>query len=169
VISAINPTVFSSAVPALTIVSVGGYAVPTFAGQRFDTVDVILPMQLPDPISVVVAATNIPVGSQVHMSFGTGNTGTVTPGTLAGSTLSSSATVRVAGLSRTQLAYLWVHATFAVSQGADAGNPEGPNQIAQVQASAPPGGATQFAFLRKDGTRINERDVSPQLLASFRR
>lgn len=168
VVSAVNPAIFSSTIPALTIVSVGGYPVPAYAGQRFDTVDLLLPMQLPDPINVVVAATNIPVGTQIHMSFGTGNTGTVTPGTLSGSSVSSQATVGVSGLNRTQLAYLFVHATFPVATGANVGNPPGPDQVARVQASAPPGGATRFAFLRQDGTRVPDAAVPPQLLKQFR-
>ncbi len=169
IIAPINPAIFPSAASSLTIISVGGQAVPAYAGQRFDTVDLLLPMQLPDPINIVVSASNIPVGTPIQVSFGTGNTGTVTPGTLAGSLQASTATARLSGLNRTQLAYLYVHATFAVLQGADAGNPPGPNQVAQVQASAPPGGATHFAFLRKDGSRISERDIPPQVLTSFRR
>lgn len=108
VLSTINATILPATVPSLSIVSVGGYPVPTYSGQRFDTVDLLLPMQLPDPINVVVAANNIPVGTQIQISFGTTNTGTVVPGTLTGSTQSSSATIQVSGLNRTQLAYLFV-------------------------------------------------------------
>ncbi len=168
IIAPINPAIVASATASLTIVSVGGFVVPAYSGQRTDTVDLILPMQLPEPINVLVAASNIPVGTPVQLQFGTTNAGSVTPGVLAGSTSSSSATVTVSGLNRTQLAYLFVSATFSVAQGAAAGNPEGPNQVAQIKASSPPGGATQFAFLRKDGSRINERDVPPQVLKPFR-
>jgi hypothetical protein len=168
-ISDINPQLFPSASPGLRIASVGGQTVPTWAGQRTDTVDLLLPMQLPDPINIVVSATNIPTGTSVGLSFGTGNTGTVTNGTLAGTFLSSSATVRVSGLNRQQLAYLFVHATFDVTQGADAGNPAGPDQVAHVRAAAPPGGATDVAFLRRDGSRIPLDKVPETLLRQYGR
>ncbi len=169
VIAEFNPGVVPTAIPSLSIVSVGGYSVPTYTGQRIDMADVLLPRQMPDPINVVIVASNIPVGTAVDLKFGTGNAGSVTPGVLAGSTASSTATVSVSGLNRTQLAYLFVSASFSVAQGAAAGNPAGPNQVAQVKASAPPGGATQFAFFRNDGTRINDRDVPPTILQQYRR
>ena len=50
VLSPINPVIFPTASPSLIITSVGGYAVPSYAGSRFDTVDLLLPNQLQDPI-----------------------------------------------------------------------------------------------------------------------
>ena len=39
ILSTINPNVVSNAQPQLTILSVGGYAIPSYAGSRIDTVD----------------------------------------------------------------------------------------------------------------------------------
>ena len=71
-LSPINPTIVSSASPRLTIVSVGGYSVPSYSGSRFDTVDLLLPNQLTDPINVVVQAVDIPSGTQVQVGFPNG-------------------------------------------------------------------------------------------------
>jgi hypothetical protein len=130
VLSTINGSILPAAIPSLTIVSVGGYPVPAYSGQRLDTVDLILPMQLPDPISVVVAASNIPVGTQIGINFGTANAATVIPGTLSGSLLSSSTSLQLSGLNRSQLAYLFVYANFTVPQSADAFNPSGGDHVA---------------------------------------
>lgn len=43
VISEINPSLVSAALPSLTIVSVGGRAVPSYAGNRMDAADLVLP------------------------------------------------------------------------------------------------------------------------------
>src|SRR5689334_21893804 len=67
VLSTINPVVLSSAAPLLTIASIGGFVVPSFAGSRFDTVDLLLPNQLSDPIGIAITANNIPVGTQVEV------------------------------------------------------------------------------------------------------
>lgn len=168
VLSSINPLIFPDAPPALSIISVGGYSVPAYSGQRFDTVDLLLPMQLPDPISVVVAASGIPVGTQIGISFGTTNAGTVTPGTLTGSTQSSTATIQVSGLNRTQLAYLFVSATFAVPGPAAPANPAGPDQVARVHVTAAPGAAPKFSFLRANGSSIDASRLPAEFLKHFK-
>ncbi len=168
VLSNINPTIVSSAPPTLSILSVGGYPVPSYSGQRFDTVDLILPSQLPDPIHVVVTANNIPVGTQVGISFGTGNVGAVVPGTLSGSLESSTTTVQVSGLNRTALAYLFVSATFSVPQSAANANPAGADHVAQVRVEAAPGGAPKFVFLRADGSVVDVRLLPAAFLRHFR-
>jgi len=168
VLSTINPQIVASAISSLSILSIGGYQVPAYSGQRLDTVDLLLPMQLPDPISVVVAASNIPLGTQVGIAFGTTNAGSVTPGTLSGSLGSSTATVQVSGLNRGSLAYLFVSATFGVSLGAASMNPPGPDQVAQVRVTAAPGAAPQFSFQRADGSTIDSRQLPAELLNYFR-
>jgi hypothetical protein len=170
VLSTINPAILLATIPSLAIVSIGGYPVPSHAGQRFDTVDLLLPLQLPDPIDVVVSASNIPVGAQVNITFGTSNGGTVIPGTLTGTIGSSSATVQISGLNRAQLAYLYVSTTFDVPQNiAMLGPPSGPDHVAAVRATAAPGAATQYAFLRTDGSSIDSSRLPPAFLKQFQR
>jgi hypothetical protein len=171
VLSQINPTLGPSGsdAPSLAIVSVGGYAVPAYSGQRFDTVDLLLPMQLPDPIPVVVVASNIPTGTSVGINFGTSNAGTVTPGTLTGSDSSSSATVLVSGLNRSQLAYLFVSATFNVPSSLAALNRSGVDRVAQLRVTAAPGAAPQYSFMRADGSPIEPARLAPAFLRHFGR
>jgi hypothetical protein len=168
VLSTVNSQILPSSLSSLSIVSVGGYPVPTYAGQRYDTVDLLLPMQLPDPINVAVLANNIPLGTQIQIGFGTTNSGAVTPGTLSGSIQSSSATVQVSGLSRSQLAYLFVYATFAVPQSASAFNPYGSDHVAQVRVTTGLGAAPTFSFLRPDGSHIDSGRLPPEFLKQFR-
>jgi hypothetical protein len=166
VISSINRVLFASASPTLSIVSVGGFAVPTYAGNRKDAADLVLPSQLTDPINIVVQASNIPPGSQVGVLFG-GGTGTATPGTLVGTFEGSTATASVSGLNRNGLTYLYVQTVFALPQGGGGANPPGPDQVAQVKISAPPGGKPTFAFLRADGTEIPAARLSGAFLSQY--
>lgn len=169
VLSAVNAAVLPTAAPLLSIISVGGVTVPAQSGQRFDVADVLLPAQLPDPINVVVAAANIPVGTQVQLAFGTNNAGTVAPGTLTGTLASSSTTVQVSGLNRSQLAYFFVSATFAVPQSTSLLNPSGPDQVAQVRIAITPGGSPQLEFLRADGSRVDRSKLRPEFVSYFSR
>jgi hypothetical protein len=161
----INPTVVPSALPVLTFVSIGGFSVPSYAGQRFDTYDMLLPNQLTDPISVVVQANNIPVGTQVTVGFVNGSpNGTSTPGTLAGTFESSTATATISNLNRTAVTYLLATATFDPPMGATKFNPKGPNHVAKIRVVASPGGKPKFVFLRSNGTQVNQARVPKRFL-----
>lgn len=161
----INPTVVLSASPSLTFVSIGGFPVPSYAGQRFDTYDMLLPNQLTDPISVVVQASNIPVGTQVTVGFVNGSpTATSTPGTLAGSFESSTATATISNLNRAAVTYLLATATFDPPMGAMKFNPKGPNHVTKIRIVNTVGGKSKFLFLRRDGTEVNQAKVSKRFL-----
>ncbi len=168
VISAINPTIVSSTTPNLTIVSIGGFPVPANSGQRFDTADVLLPNSLSDPINVVVQASNIPVGTQVHVTFGTSNGGSYSPGTLSGTEASSTATATVSNLVRTQVTYLFVHATFnlppSLTKTAANHKSRGRDEVAKVRIEAAPGASPRYVFLRRDGSVIDSKKVPREIL-----
>lgn len=152
----INPTVLPSASPSLTFVSIGGFPVPSYAGQRFDTYDMLLPNQLTDPISVVVQANNIAVGTQVTVGFVNGSpNGTSTPGTLSGTFESSTATATISSLNRTAVTYLLATATFDPPIGAMKFNPSGPNHVAKIRLVASPGAKPKLVFLRRNGTAVD--------------
>jgi hypothetical protein len=161
----INPIVIASALPVLTFVSIGGFPVPSYAGQRFDTYDMLLPNQLTDPISVVVQANNIPVGTQVTVGFVNGSpNGTSTPGTLAGTFESSSATASISNLNRTAVTYLLATATFDPPMSAMKFNPKGQNRVAKIRVIASPGAKPKFVFLRSNGTEVNQAKLSKRFL-----
>ena len=152
----INPTVVPSASPSLIIASIGGFPVPSYAGQRFDTYDMLLPNQLADPISVVIHANNIPVGTQVTVGVVNGSpSATSTPGTLSGTFASSSATASISNLNRGAVTYLLATATFDPPLSAMQFNLKGPNFVAKVQLIASPGAKPKFNFLSPDGSQID--------------
>lgn len=168
VLSSINPAVVSSNPPVLAIVSVGGFAVPSYAGQRFDTVDLLLPNQLADPIAVLVQANNIPVGTSVSVGIVNGSpNATSTSSTLQGTFASSTASPTISNLNRTAVTYLLASATFDPPAGSGFSNPKGANYVEKIRLEALIGAKPKYIFLRKDGTVISPDKLSPQFLAQF--
>jgi hypothetical protein len=168
VLSTINPVTVPSAAPALNIISIGGYSVPSYSGQRFDTVDLLLPRQLPEPISVVVQASNVPVGSQVKVVFSGSGQATATTGTLTGSLASSTATLSISGLDRSgAITYLFASAVFDLPQSVQNFNLKGRDEIAQVRVEAAPGAKPKYVFLRKDGSEVERGKLPLPLLQQF--
>lgn len=156
VLSTINPTVYPSAIPMLRISSVAGFAVPAYAGGRFDTVDILLPNQLPDPIQVVVTASNIPVGTAVTVGLFGSTNATATTGTLTGSFDNSSATPTISNLTRSSVTYLLATAIFDPPASAQSFNPKGPDRVAKVRIESAIGAKPKFVFLRSNGTPIDQ-------------
>jgi len=153
VLATINPLIFPTKPPSLTIVSIGGYPVPSYSGSRFDTIDLLLPSQLPDPISVVVQATNVPLNSSISIAFGN-SSATSTTATLSGTQTLQTATLYVSGLSRTAVSYLYVSTTFSASLISTNLKKDNPERLATVEMRAAPGQAARYRFLRDDGSEI---------------
>lgn len=168
VLSPINPVIVSAAPPQLTIISIGGYPIPSYAGSRFDTVDLLLPNQLTDPINIVLRASNIPLGTQIDVKALNGSGSEVfTPGTLTGTFESSTATATASNLNRASVTFLIATATFNPPQGAAVFNPKGPDQVAKVRVEAAPGAKPKYIFLRGDGTMIEVAKVPKAFLQQF--
>jgi len=164
----INPTIVPTAIPQLSISSVGGFSVPVNAGTRLDWIDVLLPNQLPDPLNVVVSAVNIPAGTQVQIGFVSGSpSGTSTPCNLAGTFEASSCTATISNLNRTGGTYLLATASFTPPSSVARFNPKGANQVVQVRVESTPGAAPKYIFLRADGSRVDSRLLSPKFLQEF--
>lgn len=165
VLSTINPTVISSAQPQLTIASIGGFSVPSYSGSRFDTVDLLLPNQLSDPVSVGISANNIPVGTQVQVGFVSGSpSGTSSPCNLAGTLASSQCTATISSLNRTGVTYLLATAIFTPPMSLAQFNQKGANQIAKVRLEAVLGGKPKYVFLRGDNSVIDTAKVPKEFL-----
>lgn len=163
----VNPQIVpTSTTPSLSITSIGGFPVGYTAG-RPDVADLILPNQLVDPINVVVQAHNIPVGTEVRLSISGPSNGTFTPGTLSGTTASSSATIGVSGLNRTGASYIIAIADFSLPASMAEANPTGPNQIAKVRVIAKPNANSKVVFMRKDGTQIDLPSVPKTIQQQF--
>lgn len=167
VISPINPTIVSNDPPTLTITSVGGFAVPSYAGSRFDSVDLLLPSQLPDPIAVQVVGHNIPIGTQVDVGFFGSQSATATPGILSGTLQSSTATATISNLNRTSVTFLLAAASFTPSGTAQNFNPLGKDQVAKIRIEAAVATKPNFVFLRSDGTPIDQGKLPKKFLEQF--
>jgi hypothetical protein len=167
----INPVVVPVATtPSLTIASIGGYAVGAsrYGGYNRTTADMVIPAALPDPIALVVNGKNIPVGSTVTV-VATGSAISATGGVLTGTVDASTTTIQISGLVRTALTHLYLSTTFDVPPTGGGANPPGPDQVARVRLESEMGGATRFAFLRKDGSVVPTERLQPAFLAHFAR
>lgn len=168
VLSPINPIISATAVPRLSIATVANTTVPTYAGSRFDTIDLLLPIQTMDPIPVGIAASNIPVGTQVFVGFVRGSSSaTSIPCSLAGTFQSSSCTATVANLNRAEVTYLLATAAFDPPASLASQNPKGPDQVAKVRLEAVLGAAPKYVFLNSQGKPIDNGKLSKGFLAYF--
>ncbi|MGB7208760.1 MAG: hypothetical protein WBD27_08900 [Pyrinomonadaceae bacterium] len=167
-LSPINPNIVSGAQTQLTIQSVGGFLVPSYAGSRFDTIDLLLPNQIPDPVNVVVSANNIPTGTQVQVGFVSGSPGgTSTSCNLSGSLANSSCTATVSNLNRTGVTYLLATAAFAPPAPLAGFNPKGADHVAQIKLESVLGAKQKYVFLRGDNSVIDTAKVPKEFLLYF--
>jgi hypothetical protein len=164
----INPVTALTNPPTIAISSVGGYPAPPATSANWGTINLLLPTQLQDPITVIVQAQNVPVGSQVTLMF-SGSNATASPATttLSGTTASSSATFAVSGLSRSGVTVLSASATFSPSQLSASLKQFGPDAVDKVELAAALGRPAKYRFLRKDGTEVSAADLSPELKRMF--
>lgn len=168
VLSTISSGIVPTALPSLTIFSVGGSPVPTYSGSRFDTIDLLLPNQLADPINVVVRGNNIPVGTEVRVGFVSGSqNGTSAPCNLAGTEASSQCTATISNLNRTGVTYLLATATFTPPAPLAKNNPKGKDQIAKIRLESVLGAKPKYVFLRGDNSVIEAAKVPKEFLQYF--
>jgi hypothetical protein len=163
----INPVIVPDGnTPSLRITSIGGFPISYTAG-RPDSVDLILPSTIADPINVSIQAHNVPVGTQVRLSISGSSGATFTPGTLSGTQASSTATIPVNGLNRASASFLIASVEFNLPQSMAGYNPKGPDQIARVRINAPLGARPKIDFLRHNGTEVETAKVPQQLRIQF--
>ncbi len=164
----INPIIIPSAQPQLTIQSIGGYAVPAYSGSRFDTVDLLLPNQIPDPVNVVVGANNIPVGTQVDVGFVRSSSGsTSTPCILSGTTASSTCTATISNLNRTGVTYLLATAIFTPPALIARFNPKGENHVAKIRLEMTLGAKQKYIFLNDRDKVVDYSKLKKEFLQYF--
>jgi hypothetical protein len=163
VVSSINPLITPTHPPSITILSIGGYPVPSYSGSSFSTIDLLLPTQLTDPIPVVVQGTNIPVGSPVTVNFSGAPNATSTTTTLAGTSSSSTATLYVSNLNRSGVSYLFVSATFDPTLIALNLKQSGPDAVTKMEVATAPGEKPQYRFYRRDGSLLPLNSLPAEL------
>jgi hypothetical protein len=166
VVATINPVIVPVNPPSISITSIGGYAAPSATGASWKTVDLLLPTQLQDPITVIVQGTNVPFGAQASLSFsGSAATANPTTATLSGS--SSSATFYVSGLSRTAITVIFAVVSFNPALIASNLKQSGPDAVAKVELAAAIGQPTKYRFLRSDGSEVTPARLAPELKRIF--
>jgi len=166
VFAQINPVIIPSNPPTLRIVSIGGYAVPSYSAGRPDRVDLMLPTQLTDPIQIQIQGSNVPSGTQIQIQL-SGSSGTATGCTLTGGPGPVACNASVSGLNRSGVSTLLAVAIFTPPPIAEAFNPKGQNYVAKVKLETALGGKPKYVFLRADGTQVETKNLSTQFLQQF--
>jgi hypothetical protein len=142
--------------PSLRISAVGGVAAPAAPAGSFTVADVILPATTTNPVTVSLAAANIPVGTTVTVTvkglYDAASSTTSTPlaGTLASSTASASVTVPT-----TEPSIIGASASFLLT-AATAGGPVYVHgeEVERVRVTATPGGPSTVAYVTKSGREV---------------
>ena len=147
--------------PTLQITSVGGVAAPASPTGSFLAPDVVLPGTTTNPVTVSIAATNVPVGTTLSvtvvgfMGAATTSTSTALSGTLSSSTATAAATVPT-----NEPSVITVSATFAIAsldgQGPYYADGEA---VDRVRVTAHGGGRSALAFITRSGREV---PVSPR-------
>ena len=143
-------SVFPANVPALSITALAGVTVPANPTGSYTTPDVILPNTTTNPVTVNIAASNIPVGTTVAV--------TVTPqmggsssvnATLSGTNSSSTASASVT-LSTQYSNMITAQATFTLLASLYYEN----EKIDRVRVAARLGGESEAVYITESGREI---------------
>ncbi len=141
--------------PTLRITAVAGVAAPATPTASFASPDISLPAGTTNPVSVSLAAANIPVGTTVTVAV-KGQVGAVSSAaaTLSGTLASSTASASVA-IPTNEPSVISASASFTLL-AADGRGPvyvQG-EEVERVRVSANFGGPTQVAYITKSGREI---------------
>jgi hypothetical protein len=140
--------------PALSIVSVGGFAAPASPTGSFATPDIVLPAGTPSPVTANVSAANVPPGSAVTitvkgLSGGDSSSSAVLSGTLGSSSASVSVTIPT-----NEPFVLSASTSFPLaSLGGGPVFVEG-EEVERVRVTATVGGSTQIAYITRSGREV---------------
>jgi hypothetical protein len=142
--------------PSLSIASVAGVAAPAAPTSSFANPDILVPAGTPNPMTIALAASNIPLGTTVTVTVKPQNgaassaTSTGLAGTLSASTATASLTIPT-----NQPSVLSASATFTLASLPGAGPlfAEG-EQIELVRVSAVLGGPSRVIYITRSGREI---------------
>ena len=142
--------------PSLTVTTVAGVAAPASPTGSFANPDITLPAGTANPISIGLAASNIPLGTTVTVSVkpldGAASSATSTPlaGTLAASTATASATIPT-----NQPSVISASATFTLAAVPGVGPllVQG-EHVEQVRVAAVLGGPSQVTYITTSGHEV---------------
>lgn len=142
--------------PSLRITAIGGVAAPVSPSGSFIVADVVLPPTTSNPVTVSLAATNIPVGTTVIVAVkGLYDAASSTPSTpLAGSTASSTASASVT-IPTNEPSVVGASASFALA-AMTGGAPvyvDG-REVERVRVTATTAGPPTVAYVTRAGHEI---------------
>lgn len=153
-------SVFPANVPALSIMSIAGYTVPANPTGSYANPDIILPNTTTNPVTINVAASNIPVGTTVAV--------TVTPqmgssssanATLSGTNSSSTGSATLS-LSTQYSNVITAQATFTLLASLYYDN----EKIAKVRVATKLGGESEAVYITESGREIPAALVLSQVM-----
>ncbi len=153
--------------PSLTITSVAGVAAPASPTGSYSSPDILLPAGTANPMTIALAAVNIPLGTTVTVTVkpldgaASSATSTALTGTLAASAATASLTIPT-----NQPSVISASTTFTLAALPGAGPvfAEG-EEVEQVRVAAILGGPSQVTYITKSGREIDatgrERPPTP--------
>ncbi len=148
-------SVFASQMPILSITSIAGVNVPANPMGSYAQPDILLPSTITNPVTVAVAANNIPVGTTVTISvipqYGSAIVATTT---LSGTQSSSSGSSSV-NLSTTYSNVITAQATYTI-QTAMYWNGE---RIEKVRVAATMGKEPETVYITESGKEIKAKEL----------
>jgi hypothetical protein len=141
--------------PVMQIASIAGVPAPaTPAGSFSGSPDIVLPANQPNPVSVVITASNVPLSTSITVNFknSSGSSDSTHAGPLFGTVASSTATASIGLFSGTNV----VSATATIVLSADAKplfiNGE---QVEKIELAATYGGGSNVTYITHAGHRIH--------------
>jgi hypothetical protein len=156
VVSSGAPTsVMLPSAPSLRITAVGGVAAPAAPTGSFTIADVVLPPTVTNPVTVGLAAANIPVGTTVTVTvkglYDAASSAVSTPlaGTLASSTASASVTVPT-----NEPSVIGASASFMLAAAGGAPLYVSGDEIERVRVTATPAGPSTVSYLTRAGREL---------------
>lgn len=142
--------------PSLTITSVAGVAAPASPTGSFSSPDISLPAGTANPMTIALAAVNIPLGTTVTVTVkpldgaASSATSTALTGTLAASTATASLTIPT-----NQPSVISASATFTLAALPDAGPlfAQG-KQVERIRVAAILGGLPTITYITRSGREV---------------
>jgi hypothetical protein len=142
--------------PTLRITSVGGVAAPASPGASLSNPDIVLPDTVTNPVTINLAASNIPLGTTVAVTVSgrTGGSASVASTGLAGTVAASTASASVT-LPFDQPSVIGASASFSLIV-AGSGGPvfvDG-EEVDRVRVSATLGDDSRLIYITKSGREV---------------
>ena len=150
---AVSPVTLSNG-PMLRISAVAGVAAPATPTASFASPDIVLPGSTTNPVTVTLAASNIPLGTTVTVSVkGLNGAASATASSALGGTLASSVASASVTIPTNEPSIISAAATFAVAAL------DGPvfvdgEEVERVRVTASHGAESHVAYVTRSGREV---------------